>query len=106
MLIKGRKREGMGAGPFKLTTNSKENMVVDPSRDRPDALRTKNVESSITDLTVNPTGRGEPKIVAGVDGILIIIEQLDDQARPLIRDDGDGAVSLSDVADRGLRSGG
>jgi hypothetical protein len=44
----------------------------------------------------SPCGR-ESEIVADVDGELIVVKQLDDEARPLVRTNGDCPVCLSDI---------
>ena len=74
-------------------------MVIDPFGNGTDAFCPENIKGGVSGLTVDASGRGEAEVVACVDGIAVVVEQLDDEAGPLARGDGNGAIGLSDVAD-------
>ena len=93
-------------GREKLTENMKENVVIDQSRGRANALCMEDVKGGIPNLAINTPSRCETEVVAGINGKLVIIKQFDDQSGPLIRGNGNGTICLSHVTDRRLRSRG
>jgi hypothetical protein len=64
--------------------DAKEDVIIDPSGDGANPLSPKNVQGGIADLAINAPGRRKAEIVADVDGELVLADQLDDQAWPLV----------------------
>jgi hypothetical protein len=55
-------------------------------------------------MAVYPPSRRESKVVTDIDGELVVVKQLDNQARPLVRPDRNRPIRLSNITDGCLRA--